>query len=67
MPSVPVTLTRLIGKFASLCSTRVWEHAEVLLVGALLAPGKHTGTAVLRVMGLSQGGQFQSIIGCCRV
>jgi hypothetical protein len=40
-------------------SKRVWEHAQVLLVGALLAPGKRTVTAVLRVMGLSQEGQFQ--------
>jgi hypothetical protein len=40
-------------------SKRVWEHAQVLIVGALLAPGKRTVTAVLRVMGLSQEGQFQ--------
>jgi hypothetical protein len=30
-----------------------------VVVGALLAPGKRTVTAVLRVMGLSQEGQFQ--------
>jgi DDE superfamily endonuclease len=56
---MPVTLTRLIVRFASLLSKRVWDHAQVLLVGALLAPGKRTVTAVLRVMGLSQEGQFQ--------
>ena len=38
----------------SLFSQRVWEHAQVLVVGALRAPGKRTVTAVLRVMGLSQ-------------
>jgi DDE superfamily endonuclease len=59
MLSMPVTLTRLIVKFTPLFSTRVWEHAQVLLVGALLAPGKRTVTAVLRVMGLSQEGHFQ--------
>src|SRR4051812_41821628 len=59
MLAVPVALTRLIVKFASLFSKRVWEHALVLVVGALLAPGKRTVTAVLRVMGLSQEGQFQ--------
>jgi hypothetical protein len=37
----------------------VWEHAQVLVIGALLAPGKRTVTAVLRVMGLSQEEQFQ--------
>src|SRR2546421_3243731 len=59
MLAVPVTLTRLIVKFAPAFSKRVWEHAQVLVVGALLAPGKRTVTAVLRVMGLSQEGQFQ--------
>jgi hypothetical protein len=59
MLTVPVTLTRWIVKFAPLFSKRVWEHALVLVVGALLAPGKRTVTAVLRVMGLSQERQFQ--------
>src|SRR5262249_61677552 len=59
MLSMPVTLTRLIVRFASLLSKRVWDHAQVLLVGALLAAGKRTGTAGLRVRGLSQEGQFQ--------
>ncbi len=34
-------------------SERVW--AQVLIVGAILALGKRTVTAVLRIMGLSQG------------
>src|ERR1051325_9158353 len=59
MITVPVALTRLIVEFASLFSKRTWEHAQVLVVGALLAPGKRTVTAVLRVMGLSQERQFQ--------
>jgi hypothetical protein len=59
MLMLPVALTRLIVRFAPLFSKRVWEHVEVLVVGALLAPGKRTVTAVLRVMGLSQEGQFQ--------
>jgi DDE superfamily endonuclease len=60
MLSVPVALTRLSVKFAPLFSKRVWAHAQVLLVGALLAPGKRTVTAVLRVMGLSQERHFQN-------
>jgi hypothetical protein len=44
----------LIGEFAPLFSKPVWAHAKVLPVGALLAPGKRTVTACLRVMGLSQ-------------
>jgi len=56
---MPVTLTRLIVRFAPLFSKHVWEHAQVLIVGALLAPGKRTVTSILRVMGLSQEEQFQ--------
>src|ERR671938_809544 len=60
MLSIPVTLMRLIVRFAPFFSKRVWEHAQVLIVGALLAPGKRTVTAVLRVMGLSQEEHFQN-------
>ena len=60
MLSVPVALTRLIVKFTPLFSKRVWAHAQVLVVGALLAPGKRTVTAVLRVMGLSQARHFEN-------
>jgi hypothetical protein len=59
MLTIPIALTRLIVEFAPFFSKRVWEHVEVLVVGALLAPGKRTVAAVLRVMGLSQEGQFQ--------
>ena len=59
MLSMPVTLTRLIVKFAPFCSKRVWEHVQVLVVGALLVPGKRMVTLILRVMGLSQEAQFQ--------
>jgi DDE superfamily endonuclease len=55
----PVTLTRWIVRFAPLLSKRVWEHAQVLIVGALLAPGKRTVSAVLRVLGLEHEPQFQ--------
>ena len=41
-------------------SERVWEWAKILLVGAILAPGKRTMTSALRVMGLSQERQFQN-------
>ena len=60
MLSVPVTLTQLIVRFAPLFSKRVWEHVQVLVMGVLLAPGKRTVTAVLRVMGLSQERHFQN-------
>src|SRR5215472_10124416 len=60
MLAIPVTLTRVIVKFAPQFSKRVWEHVQVLVVGALLAPGRRTVSAVLRVMGLSQERHFQN-------
>jgi DDE superfamily endonuclease len=47
-------LLPLIVEFAPLFSKPVWEHAKVLLVGAILALGRRTVTTCLRVMGLSQ-------------
>lgn len=41
----------LLAVFAPLFSPRVWCHAEVLLVGAMLTPGVRTVTAILRTMG----------------
>src|SRR5215469_9015070 len=60
MLSVPVALSQMSVRFAPLFSKRMWARAQVLLVGALLAPGKRTVTAVLRVMGLSQERHFQN-------
>ena len=53
MPSLPAEMIVLLAPFAQLFSDRVWLHAQVLVVGAVLAPGKRTVTSCLRVMGLS--------------
>ena len=50
----------LIQVFAPHFSKLVWEQAQVLLLGAMLVPGRRTVTAVLRVMGLSAEKQFQT-------
>jgi len=50
----------LIQVFAPPFSTVVWEHAQVLLMGAILGPGRRTVTAVLRIMGLSAEKHFQT-------
>jgi DDE superfamily endonuclease len=60
MLTLPVEFTNLMIVFAPLFSWGVWQHAQVLLVGAILAPGKRTVTAALRVMGLSQTRRFQN-------
>jgi hypothetical protein len=43
-----------------MCSKRVVEPVQRRLVGALLAPGKRTSTAVRRVMGHSDDLHFQN-------
>jgi hypothetical protein len=56
---VPKEFANLMTTFAPLFTKRVWYHVQVLLVGAILAPGKRTITAVLRVMGLAHAKAFQ--------
>src|ERR671912_2370607 len=37
---------------------RTWRHAEVLLIGAILAPGRRTVTSLLRITGLARARRF---------
>jgi DDE superfamily endonuclease len=53
MLPLPEVIILVLAPFAPLFSQRVWRHAQVLLLGAMLAPGARTVTAALRVMGLS--------------
>jgi hypothetical protein len=50
----------MLGAFARLFSKRIWEHAKILLTGAILCPAERTVTAVLRMMGLSGEKHFQN-------
>jgi DDE superfamily endonuclease len=58
MPSLPVEMIVLLAPFAQLFSEPVWRHAQVLVVGAILAPGKRTVSSCLRVMGLAWDTHF---------
>jgi hypothetical protein len=60
MLTLPSEYLTLIQVFAPLFSKRVWSHMQILVIGAILAPGKRTVTAVLRIMGLSQEKHFQN-------
>jgi hypothetical protein len=60
MPTLPAELMPLIVEFAPLFSKPVWNHARVLLYGAILAIGKRTVTSCLRIMGKSQEVHFQN-------
>ncbi len=60
MPTLPAELASILLAFSPLFSCRVWGHAHVLLLGAILAPGKRTVSSALRVMGLSEERHFQN-------
>jgi hypothetical protein len=60
MLNLPDAIITVLRHFELAFSERVWEWAKVLLVGSILAPGKRTVTAALRVMGLSHELQFQN-------
>jgi hypothetical protein len=60
MLTLPTEIIPVLRYFAPVFSERVWEWAQVLLVGAILTPGQRTVTAALRVMGLKDEKQFQN-------
>ena len=60
MLTLPSDYLTLIATFAPVFSARVWRQVQILLIGAILAPGKRTVTSVLLVMGLSQTQHFQN-------
>ena len=60
MLSLPIAFRSAIGVFAPIFSRPVWQHVQVLMTGAVLAPGKRTVTAILQVMGRSTAPDFQT-------
>ena len=60
MPTLPRDYLSLICAFAPHFSNLVWQHAQVLLLGAILTPGQRTVAAALRIVGLSAERHFQT-------
>src|SRR5829696_2850130 len=58
MRTLPTTMIRVLAPFAPLFSERVFEHAQVLMAGAILTPGRRTVSSALRAMGLDQSKTF---------
>ena len=55
MLNLPLWMITIVGEFApAVYGMSTWYKIEVLVAGAILAPGKRTVSAVLRVMGMSQ-------------
>jgi hypothetical protein len=60
MPSLPAALEGVLMPFAPLFRRPVWRRAQVLLMGAILSPGRRTVTQALRVVGLGGERHFPS-------
>src|SRR5215211_5620355 len=60
MRDLPQAIIHVLRHFELAFSEPVLQWATILLIGAILAPGKRTVTSALRVMGLSQERQFQN-------
>jgi DDE superfamily endonuclease len=58
MRALPPKMVQALAPFVPLFSKRVWQHAQVLLMGAILAPGARTVGSALRAMGLDQQKRF---------
>jgi hypothetical protein len=57
---LPPDIIALLAPFAPLFSSRTWRQVPVLLVGAILTPGRRLVSSALRVVGLSHLGTFES-------
>lgn len=60
MLNLPPEIMTVLNEFAPLFSDRIWVWAQVLTIGAILAPQRRTVTACLRIMGLGQERWFQN-------
>jgi|tagenome__1003787_1003787.scaffolds.fasta_scaffold20740371_1 hypothetical protein len=57
---LPCGFAPLLLAFAPLFRARLWERAQLLLLGAILTPGQRTICSVLRVVGLNGETHFQN-------
>src|SRR5919106_2575087 len=58
MLCLPARFAAVILCFAPLFRHLTWRHAQVLLIGAILAPGQRTVTSILRITGLCRERRF---------
>lgn len=61
MPPLPARFAGIILAFAPLFVHRSWRHAQLLLIGAILTPGRRTVTSVLRILGRAQERRFVNV------
>jgi hypothetical protein len=58
MLTLPTAIMALLEPFRPVFHESTWHKVQVLLVGSILAPGKRTVSAVLRVVGLANAPGF---------
>jgi hypothetical protein len=58
MLRLPARFAGIIIAFTPLFVHRSWQQAQVLLLGAILAPGQRTVASLLRIAGLSRERHF---------
>jgi hypothetical protein len=58
MLSPSIEIIQLVGAFGPFFTKPTFQKVQMLLYGAILAPGKRTVTAVLSILGLEQTGNF---------
>ena len=59
MLHVPARFASILIAFAPVfVQARTWQHAQMLLLGALLVPGQRTVCSILRIIGLGQERHF---------
>src|ERR1700759_5514063 len=59
MLRVPARFASILKAFALVfVQARTWQHAQMLLLGALLVPGQRTVCSILRIIGLRQERHF---------
>ena len=61
---VPHALAAWMQPFRAAFTVPTWRHVLVLVMGAILVPGRRTVASALRVMGLEQVAQFSTITAC---
>ena len=58
MTTLPAVIVTLLFPFEHLFDRRTWRKAQLLVVGAILAPGKRTVSSALSILGIGQSGDF---------
>ena len=58
MRTLPTDMIRVLAPFAPLFSKSVWQHVQLLVAGAILAPGKRGVASALRAVGLQEERRF---------